>query len=335
MTPAPASPASSSAADKEGLHPRNRHRGRYDFTQLVASVPELAAFVAPTAHGDESIDFADPAAVKTLNRALLKQFYGIDNWDVPAGYLTPPIPGRADYIHYLADLLAESNGGVIPRGRGIRVLDVGVGANTIFPIVGHREYGWRFVGTDTDPVAVRMAKQIVASNRALTGAVDVRLQPVAADIFSGVVKPAEVFDLTLCNPPFHASAAEAEAGNRRKNQNLGHGPAGAPGAKPALNFGGQPHELWTPGGEATFLWRMAEESAIIRHNCYWFTTLVSKKETLPGLYKSLKKLQATDVRTISMAQGHKVSRLVAWTFLDEAAQQAWRAKRWSGAERPA
>ncbi|KUG08040.1 23S rRNA (adenine(1618)-N(6))-methyltransferase RlmF [Solirubrum puertoriconensis] len=318
-------PNASATPDKDLLHPRNRHQGRYDLAQLTAAWPELGTYVAPNAHGDDSIDFANPAAVKALNRALLKQYYGIEQWDLPAGYLVPPIPGRADYVHYLADLLADSNQGQIPRGRGIRVLDVGVGANCIYPIIGHREYGWRFVGTDTDPVAVRVSKQIATVNRALGGAVEVRLQPAATEIFGGVIKPSEYFDVTMCNPPFHGSSAEAEASSRRKAQNLGTNNA----AKPVLNFGGQANELWTPGGEATFLWRMAEESAHLRHNCYWFTSLVSKKDTLPGLYKSLQKLRATDVRTISMAQGQKVSRFVAWSFLTEAEQQEWRQKRWA------
>ncbi|AYA38917.1 23S rRNA (adenine(1618)-N(6))-methyltransferase RlmF [Hymenobacter oligotrophus] len=318
-------PNPSATPDNDALHPRNRHRGRYDLAQLAAAWPELAAYVAPNAHGNDSLDFANPAAVKALNRALLKQYYGIEQWDIPAGYLVPPIPGRADYVHYLADLLAESNQGELPRGRGIRVLDVGVGANCIYPIIGHREYGWRFVGTDSDPVAVRVAKQIAAANRALAGAVEVRLQPSATEIFGGVIKPSEYFDLTMCNPPFHGSAAEAEAASRRKAHHLGTGHA----AKPVLNFGGQANELWTPGGEATFLWRMAEESAHLRHNCYWFTSLVSKKDTLPGLYKSLQKLRATEVRTVAMAQGHKVTRFVAWSFLTPDEQQAWQAKRWA------
>ncbi len=319
-------PPKGSATDKESLHPRSRHRGRYDFPQLIRSSPELAAFVAPNQHGDAAaIDFANPAAVKALNRALLKQFYGVQHWDIPAGYLCPPIPGRADYIHYLADLLGTANEGVIPTGKRVRVLDVGVGASCIYPIIGHREYGWRFVGTDVDPVAIRVARQIVASNSGLAGTVELRQQPVATDIFSGVVNPREVFDLTMCNPPFHGSQAEAEAASRRKEHHLGTGQ----GPQPVRNFGGHATELWYPGGEGTFLWRMAEESALIRGNCFWFTTLISKKETLPGLYKSLKKLGAVEVRTIGMAQGQKSSRLVAWTFLDAAQQQAWRTKRWS------
>lgn len=318
-------PPKDAAAGKEPLHPRSRHRGRYDFPQLVRGSPELAAFVAPNQYEEAAIDFANPAAVKALNRALLKQFYGIQHWDIPAGYLCPPIPGRADYLHYLADLLGTVNGGVVPVGKSVRVLDVGVGASCVYPIIGRHEYGWRFVGTDVDPVAIWVARQIVASNSGLAGAVELRQQPVATDIFSGVVGPREVFDLTMCNPPFHGSPAEAEAASRRKERNLGTGP----GPRPVLNFGGHATELSYPGGEATFLWRMAEESALLRGSCFWFTTLVSKKETLPGLYKSLQKLGAVEVRTIGMAQGHKASRLVAWTFLDAAQQQDWRVKRWS------
>ena len=318
-------PPKDSASDKESLHPRNRHRGRYDFPQLVQSSPELGPFVAVNAHGDASIDFANPDAVKALNRALLKQFYGIQIWDIPPGYLAPPIPGRADYVHYLADLLGSMNEGAVPTGKRIRVLDVGVGANCIYPIIGHREYGWRFIGTDVDPVAIRVAKQIVASNSGLAGAVELRLQPASTNIFIGITKPKEVFDLTMCNPPFHGSQAEAEASTRRKEHNLGT----SKGSKPTPNFGGQPGELWYPGGEATFLWRMAEESALMRETCLWFTALISKKETLPGLYKSLQKLGAADVRTITMTQGQKISRIVAWTYLDAEQQRAWREKRWA------
>ena len=177
--PHPAAPASPVAR----LHPRNRHQGRYDFPALVASSPELAAFVARNAHGDESIDFADPVAVKALNRALLKQVYGIGNWDIPPGYLCPPIPGRADYLHCLADLLATDNGGEIPRGSVVRALDIGVGANCVYPLIGHAEYGWRFVGTDVDRGALTCAQAIIDANPGLAQAITLRRQPVDDAMF--------------------------------------------------------------------------------------------------------------------------------------------------------
>lgn len=115
------------------LHPRNRHLGRYDFPRLIAGSPELERFVILNPYGRQSIDFADPAAVKAFNRALLQQFYDVREWDIPDGYLCPPIPGRADYLHYLADLLGASHDGLIPRGPSLRALDVGTGANCIYP----------------------------------------------------------------------------------------------------------------------------------------------------------------------------------------------------------
>ena len=323
-SPTPVKPAEP-ANEKDVLHPRNPHRARYDFPQLIKTSPTLRPFVQLNKFGDESVDFADPAAVKALNRALLKQFYNISHWDIPAGYLCPPIPGRADYVHYLADLLAESNGGVIPRGGAISVLDVGVGANCIYPIIGHQEYGWHFVGSDIDGVTVRAAQAIVAANPALIGAVECRLQPARTRIFDGLIRPGEVFDFTLCNPPFHASAAAAAAGTHRKTTNLG----ARSGPRPTLNFGGQQAELWCEGGEQAFVRRMVQESARRPRSAYWFTTLISKKETLPGVYRALKTAGAAEVRTIDMAQGQKKSRLVAWTFLSPAQQENWRQTRWA------
>ncbi|WP_310392793.1 23S rRNA (adenine(1618)-N(6))-methyltransferase RlmF [Hymenobacter sp.] len=306
-------------AEKEVLHLRNRHRARYNFAELVARSPGLGAFVHLNKFGDESVDFANPAAVKALNRALLQYFYGITHWDIPAGYLCPPIPGRADYLHYLADLLAAGNGGVVPRGAAVRVLDVGVGANCIYPVIGYHEYGWRFVGSDIDPVALRSAQRIVTANDALAGAVECRLQPLPARVFDGIIGPGEAFDLTICNPPFHASAAEAAAGTRRKRTNLG----ARRDAAPVLNFGGQHAELWCAGGEAAFVRRMVLESAQRPTAARWFTTLIAKRGTLPGLYHALQLAAAVEVRTIAMAQGQKKSRLVAWTFLTPAQQEAW------------
>ena len=295
------------AEEKKLLHPRNKHKSRYDFAALVKSLPELRSFVKLNPYGDESVDFADPDAVKTLNKALLKMDYQIDFWDIPEGYLCPPIPGRADYIHYLADVLAIGNGGSIPTGKGVKVLDIGTGANCVYPIIGHQSYGWSFIGTDVDKKAVQSARSIVSSNPALTDAIQIRLQPNPEHIFKGVIKPTERFDITLCNPPFHASAEEAAAGSQRKLNNLGK-------TKQVLNFGGQHVELWYPGGEVSFIRQMILESSEIAEQCRWFTSLVSKSANLPFIHTLLERAGAAEVKTVEMAQGQKVSRFVAWTF---------------------
>lgn len=283
------------------MHPRNRHQGRYDFALLTKNSPELAPFVRPSPRGEPTIDFADSSAVLALNRALLKAYYGVSWWEIPDGYLCPPIPGRADYIHFVADLLDGA------RGEAVRILDVGVGANCIYPIIGHAEYGWRFTGSDIDPVALDSARRIVESNPNLSGAVELRLQPSPEKIIDGIVRAGDRFDAVICNPPFHSSLAEAEEGSRRKRENLGLGAA-------ARNFGGRGGELWRPGGEAAFVTRLIEESARLKTSARWFTALISKEASLTPIRRALTKAGVVDRRTIGMAQGQKKSRIVAWSF---------------------
>ena len=313
------------ASDKPGLHPCNPHRHRYAFDQLIASCPELGPFVRPNAYGDDSIDYADPGAVKTLNKALLKHTHGIAHWDLPVGFLCPPVPGRVDYVHHLADLLAEFSGGDIPQGARVRVLDIGVGANTIYPLVGHSTFGWQFLGSDIDAKALAAARWIVDAN-GLSKFIELR-QQTPPSIFRGLLKEGETFDLTMCNPPFHASPEEAQVGSRRKWTNLGRGGSGK--TTPALNFGGQGGELWCEGGEAAFVRRMIEESSAIPTRCLWFTTLLSKSSNLPVILRTLKQAQVQGQGVLPMAQGQKQSRIVAWTFFTHEAREAWARERWS------
>lgn len=308
---------------KPNLHPRNKNRERYDFERLTAACPELRGFVRTNPFGDESIDFANPDAVKALNRAILSANYGLDYWDIPPGYLCPPIPGRADYIHHAADLLARSNNGQIPAGNRVRVLDIGVGANCIYPIIGVMEYGWLFAGADIDATALQSSQQIAARNKSLSASVGLRMQTHPQHVFEGIISGDDRFDLTICNPPFHASAAEAQAGSNRKVSNLSRKHT----SKAELNFGGKSNELWCPGGEAAFLNRMISESTRFAKSVLWFTTLVSKSERLPGVYHALKQSGATDAVTVGMGQGNKISRFVAWTFQSDEEQRVWVEKR--------
>ena len=289
---------------KTALHPRNQHRDRYDFDLLISVNAALKPFVKPNKFGDASIDFANPQAVKALNQALLKQYYSLAFWDIPSQYLCPPIPGRADYVHYLADLLAENH----PQQTPIRVLDIGVGANMIYPLIGQHSYGWQFVGADIDVTAINNARQIVDAN-SLNGKVELRLQKDKNHFYSGIIKKDERFTLTMCNPPFHASLADAQAGTQRKWRGLGKS------GKSALNFGGQHNELVFDCGEEAFVIAMIKESKQFEIQCQWFTTLISKAATLPSVYRALQKVGVQQVKTMDMQQGQKQSRIVAWTFV--------------------
>lgn len=304
---------------KQKLHPRNLDNSGYHFDQLINSCSELANFVFTNPHKIQTIDFANPEAVKTLNKALLAFHYGIQNWNIPKNYLCPPIPGRADYIHYIADLLAASNNGSIPQGETVQGLDIGIGANCIYPIIGNGSYGWSFVGTDIDENAIQNCKKIIQNNSKLIDAISLQLQTESRFIFKNIITPEDKFAFTVCNPPFHKSEEEANKGTLRKISNLKQQKT----KKVALNFGGQNGELWCDGGELRFITQMIYESVKYTMNCMWFTTLVSKKENLASIYKTLNKVNAVEIKTIDMAQGQKTSRFVAWTFMTLEQRKNW------------
>ena len=295
----------------KGFHPKNKHNGKYDFKALIKSNPDLKPFVSLTEFGSESIDFSNPEAVKMLNKALLLHFYGLKNWDIPQGFLCPPIPGRAEYIHQVADVIEELYGTIQTKHK-INILDIGVGANCIYPIIGVAEYDWRFVGSEVDKEAFGAAKTNVNWNQKLRENVEIRLQNSKRAIFKNIIRAGERYDVTICNPPFHSSKEEALQGTVRKNKNLGV----APTEKPVLNFGGVNTELWCDGGELAFISNMIYESVHFKYQVKWFSTLVSKKDNLKPLFVHLKKVKAT-YKIVEMQHGNKVSRILFWNFKED------------------
>ena len=273
---------------------------------LVAALPALAKFLAPNPRGEQTIDFSNPKAVLCLNQALLAHHYGVKSWQIPPGYLCPPIPGRADYLHHLSDLLA--NGEREPKNAVPHVLDIGTGANLIYPIIGTCGLGWQFTACDTDGVAMTNAHRLVAENPALQS-VQLLLQRNPESLFGGIIRPGDYFELTLCNPPFFKSQQDAEAQSRRKWRNL-------KGEESSVkrNFGGKNNELWCEGGELAFINRMIEESVKFAEQVGWFTALVSQQDHIPLLKRTLRNVNAKGVTVVPMAQGQKNSRFIAWHF---------------------
>lgn len=309
--------------EKTRLHPRNRNRERYDLKALIIAHPELKNYITPNKHGSDSVDFANPIAVKALNKALLNHYYGIKNWDFPDENLCPPVPGRADYIHYMADLLAENNVD-IPTGEKITCLDIGVGANCIYPIIGITEYSWKFIATDINRRSIKSVKKIVNANASLKNKIECRLQENPKNFFARILNEEDKIDLSICNPPFHSSSQIAKKGTKRKVENL----SGKKEKTPQLNFAGISNELVCDGGEYSFVTKMIKESKQFSKNIYWFSTLVSKQSNLKGIYTFLEKTEATQIKTINIETGNKTSRIIVWTFLSEEEQKEWRETRW-------
>lgn len=294
------------------MHKNNLHNGKYDFEFLIQKHEPLKSYMFVNDYKTQTIDFSDPKAVKALNTALLKSYDAIDFWEFPDDNLCPPIPSRADYIHHLSDLLRRSHIDI-----DCNILDIGTGASCIYPLLGHAINNWKFVGTDIEGGSLKSAQAIIDKNN-LNDHIELRLQTNEAHILEGIIKTSDRFSASMCNPPFFKDANEAMEATKTKLKGLGN-----TGDAVVRNFSGTTKELSYRGGEKAFLHTYLFESTFYKNQCYWFTSLVSSVSLVKSMQASLKKLGATDIHVIDMIQGNKVSRVVAWTFLNAAERRHW------------
>lgn len=280
------------------MHPKNPFNKDYNFNNLIAKHPPLKSFVFENEYGNQTIKFADSQAVKALNTALLKEHFGVNYWNIPENNLCPPIPGRLDYLLHVADLVSEKD---------IHLLDIGTGANLIYPILASTHFNWKCTASEVNTDSLSNAQEIIDKNEALKNIV-LRHQQFKSNILEHIILPTDAFDVVVCNPPFFKNRTDAEKSNLRKFENL------KLSEDKTQNFGGLSNELWYKGGEEAFIKKMAEESVQFKDQVRWFTSIVSQKENLKNIKRAINKAKPTEVKIIEMEQGNKQSRFVAWTF---------------------
>jgi len=291
------------------MHKNNKHKN-YNFDLLCKNNVNLNQHVFTNKYGTKTINFADPKAVKALNKTLLSTHYNIKFWDFPDENLCPPIPSRVDYIHHLSELIVNKD------KKKVTILDIGTGATCIYPLLGNSVYDWHFVASDIDKNSLEVATKIIKKNE-LEDEITCRFQDDSSHILKGIFKEEDYFTAVMCNPPFYKSKQEADEANNRKQKGLN--PAKKYDTKDSniqsiRNFSGNSNELWYKGGEKAFLHNYLYESSLFKDQCEWFTSLVSKKENVKSMYASLQKLKAKTIKTIEMKQGNKITRIVAWQF---------------------
>nr|BAN65609.1 conserved hypothetical protein [Babesia bovis] len=341
---------------RQSMHPRSRHNIKDDYIALSRAFPVLKRHMKPNPkwkvtmpkHQMYHYDFNHPDAVYHLSRAILNHVYGIkfylpcgcphgscdpylrterSDTDCPAfvddeipvqRYLAPCVPGRANYIHYLADLLNLSNNSPdtsadsselkddasnmklqnILKGERVKVLDIGTGANCIYPLIGSAEYGWSFIATDIDINALMLAKQNIQLNN-MAKTVELRLQKDTLRMFTGVLMPHEFVHLTMCNPPFHSSLDQANLNPRVSTCATINELVFNPGMVATFSIDGfdlqkvNKNKFFVDGqvnytfssdasehGEVAFVEIMLVESRFHAHNALWFTSLVARLSTL-------------------------------------------------------
>ena len=108
-------------------------------------------------------------------------------------------------------------------------LDVGCGANCIYPLLGASMFGWKFVGTDITDIAVQSAWSNVHRNPHLRDLISITKVPNDMQhILTPTVQQFGPFHFSMCNPPFFENIEEAGRNQRTA-------------------FGGTPEEMVCPG----------------------------------------------------------------------------------------
>lgn len=279
------------------FHPKNKHQGLYPLGEYLNYEPELEQFIITKPNQQKTVNFSVNKAVFLLNRAILKRDYGITYWSFPAEHLCPPIPSRVDYLHHLSDLPHNS--------KSVKVLDIGTGATCIYPLLGTTLFNWKFTGSDIHLNALQTAQTIIEKNN-LTKQITLRHQPNKENILTDVLHKNEQYTFVMCNPPFYKTAQEAQNANQRKTSQIN--------LKEGRNFSGIPNEIWCKGGEHHFINTYLYESSKNPNAAQWYTSLVSKKETLNTLLQSAKKLNVNNTKVIPIQTGNKITRIFAWQF---------------------
>jgi 23S rRNA (adenine1618-N6)-methyltransferase len=260
------------------------------FDHLAKIYPNFSKFVYKNKFGGYSINWKDKMALKELNKALLDYDFDIHYWDIPDGFLIPSIPSRCNYIHWISDLIAPF---CIENVQG---MDIGTGANLIYPILGHQIYGWSFIGTDINNESLQVSQKIIRENN-LETSIQVKLQPSEDKIFENIVDEKDFFHFCMSNPPYFSIEDEIKQDN------------------PHTDFDYNEKEAYCSGGEFGFICKIIKESHKYKNNFIWFTTLVGRKFNLDKIENILKEIKGLkEIKKTTFYQGKQARWGIAWTF---------------------
>ena len=168
------------------MHPQNPYNERYDLKRLAKHYSTLQKYIVLNPSGEETIDFSSSSAVYELNKAMLLADFKLADYNLPTGYLIPPIPGRLDYLLHVRDFLSEKfNIAVDSKLRG---LDIGTGANGIYCVLGAQYFNWTMVGTESDVKATEIAIANIQHTKGLQDKVEIRYQENKSFLFKNSIQ---------------------------------------------------------------------------------------------------------------------------------------------------
>jgi len=247
------------------------------------------------------LDFKNADALRALTCTLLKKDFNLEV-EIPENRLIPTVPLRLNYILWLEDLLSAMG-----EKTEIFGLDIGTGTSCIYPLLGARKNGWKFVATESEAEACECAQKNVAVNNLGDSIKVLRVNPEST-FQEAVRQTGQQFDFSMCNPPFFLNEFDASSVGKGRSP-----------FRPQPKGANSPseHEAITDGGEVAFVQKMIEDSLHLKDAIKIYTTMLGKKQSVNAVKKLLHELTGGSVTSMAkteFCQGRTMRWGIAWTF---------------------
>ena len=264
-----------------------------DFLILIKEFPELKKFIIKYDEKIEefSFDWSNNDLSLLMTKSILNYYFNIKYYDIPKGFLIPPVPSRLNYLNLINELIKDI------KKENIIGVDIGTGANIIYPILGNSIYNWKFICSEINNESYNNAKLILQKNN-LEENINLIKQENKNNIFVSIINQENKYTFSMCNPPYYDYEQEIKIEDKKRDTEY--------------NF----DEVYYEKGELGFFERYFEESICYKKNIFLFTILIGKKSNSEIIYDKINSynniIKLCDIKKIMT--GNNVRYIIYWSF---------------------
>ena len=264
-----------------------------DFLILIKEFPELKKYIIKHDEKIEefSFDWSNNDLSLLMTKSILNYYFNIKYYDIPKGFLIPPVPSRLNYLNLINELIKDI------EKENIIGVDIGTGANIIYPILGNSIYCWKFICSEINNESYNNAK-IILQNNNLEKNITLIKQANKNNIFITILNQENKYTFSMCNPPYYDYEQEIKIEEKKRDTEF--------------NF----DEVYYKKGELGFFERYFEESICYKKNIFLFTILIGKKSNSEIIYDKINSynniIKLCDIKKIMT--GNNVRYIIYWSF---------------------
>ena len=275
-----------------------------DFLILIKEFPDLKKYIIKQNEEkleEISFEWSNNNLSLLMTKSILDYYFNIKYYNIPKGYLIPPIPSRLNYLNLINKILIKEINSQSRYSSDIIGIDIGTGANIIYPILGNSIFNWKFICSEINDESYNNAKLILEKNN-LENEINLIKQKNKNNIFLNILNQENKYIFSLCNPPYYDYETEIKLDEKKRDNEF--------------NF----DEVYYKKGEFGFFQRYFIESTCYKKNVYLFSILIGKKANMENINdimntndnkNIIKKFNIQKIQT-----GNNLRYIIYWSFFD-------------------